>query len=356
MNPIVIPAIYCPLPVLSHPEAAAVEQPCCVWLRQWGLFADDVQRERLYAMAVGQLCGMIYPHGPQDSLQIATDYMMWTFAFDDEICDEGPASEDSRLLIEACSRIQRTLESPEVERDCLDRYGLALVDIRRRLSAKGQEKEAARLTALMRTYFMAEMWKAVSAQPSLDDYMIQRLMGGGGVTFPFFCYAVPMLDLDERELADRRVVALTEMAATFAVWDNDIFSYPKEVFRHQNKRGHNLIEVIGREYQCSMEDALLNAVMMRERVQGLYLRLHEQLLGQVSPGMRQYLLGLNAYISGVLQWHRETSRFRFVNGVDGELCMQGGQPAPEPLGRSAESLKIPSIAWWWHYDPAGKTT
>lgn len=354
MQPITVPAIYCPLPLRQHPATDAIEQPCLDWLRHWGLFVDEPQRQRLAVMGIGRLCGMIYPHGPQAALQIATDYMMWTFAFDDEICDEGPASEAPRLLIEACSRIQRIIESPEVAVDATDRYGMALRDILQRLAAQGQHTDAARLSALMRTYFMAEMWKAVSARPSLDDYVTQRLMGGGGVTFPFFCHAVPMLDLDERELADRRIVALTEMAATFAVWDNDIFSRPKEVLRRQNKKGHNLIEVIGRQYRCSAEDALVIAVRMRERVQRLYLRLHEHMLERVSPGMREYLLGLNAYISGVLQWHRITPRFRFINGVDGAVCMRGGEPAAEPSDDSLEPLPIASIAWWWQYDPAGK--
>ncbi len=354
MKPITVPPIYCPLPVMQHPAIAAVEQPCREWLRRWGLFPSQVQRERLDAMGVGRLCGMIYPYGPQHTLQIATDYIMWAFAYDDELCDEGPASENPSLLIEASSRIQRILESPEVAIDPLDRYGMALLDIRRRLLAVGQEKQATRFTTLMRTYFMAEMWKSVSAQPSLSDYMPQRLMGGGGMTFPFFCHAVPQLDLDESELADRRIAALTEMAAMFALWDNDIFSWPKEVFRPQNKKGHNLIEVIGGEYRCSVEDALVIAVDMRERVQGLYLRLYEHMFSQVSPQMRQYLLGLNAYISGVLQWHRTTPRFRFINGVEGAECLLGGELAcsPRPLG--GEALPIASLAWWWQYDPAAK--
>ncbi len=356
MQPISIPSIYCPLPVLQHPATDAIEQPCLDWLDQWGLFVDPVQRARLGAMGIGRLCGMIYPQGPQALLQIATNYMMWTFGYDDELCDEGPASEDARLLIEASSRIQRVLESTEVAVDPTDRYGMALRDIRLRLEEHGLEKEAARLSMLMRTYFMAEMWKAVSTQPSLNDYAIQRLMGGGGVTFPFFCYAVPKLDLAERELADRRIVALTEMAGTLAVWDNDIFSQPKELLRRQNKKGHNLIEVICRQYNCPAQEGLLIGVRMRERVQGLYLRLHEAMLGQVSPAMREYLLGLNAYISGVLQWHRITPRFRYINGVDGAICMQGGEPASEPLDTNTEPLPVPSIAWWWHYDTAGKTT
>jgi hypothetical protein len=354
MKPITIAPIYCPLPVMQHPAIGAVERPCREWLRRWELFPSQAQRERLGAMGVGRLCEMIYPDGPQQTLQIATDYMMWTFAYDDELCDEGPASENPSLLIEASSRIQRILESPEAAVDPADRYGMALLDIRRRLLSECEEKQAARFSTLMRTYFMAEMWKAVAAQPSLNDYMPQRLMGGGGMTFPFFCHAVPQLDLDERELADRRIVALTEMAAMFAVWDNDIFSWPKEVFRSQNKKGHNLIEVIGREYRCSVEEALGIAVDMRERVQGLYLRLHEHMLDHVSAPMRRYLLGLNAYISGVLQWHRITPRFRFINGVDGPECLYGGEPATQPRSLGIEPLAIASIAWWWQYDPAAK--
>ena len=69
---------------------------------------------------------------------------------------------------------------------------MALRDIRLRMMALGLTSEAARLTTVVRTYFMAEMWKAVSPSPTLSDYVTQRLMGGGGMTFPLFCYFVPM--------------------------------------------------------------------------------------------------------------------------------------------------------------------
>ncbi|WP_256349810.1 terpene synthase [Pseudomonas sp. B6002] len=333
-----------------------IEQPCLEWLAQWKLFPDTAQRDRLAVAGIGPLCGMIYPQGPLARLQVATDYMIWTFAYDDEICDEGPASGDPNALISATSRIQRMLESPEVAVDATDRYGLALRDIRRRMMALGSAREAARLTAVLRTYFMAEMWKAVAPRPTLSDYVTQRLMGGGGVTFPMFCYWVPNVSLSEKTLVDRRVMALTEIAAFFAVLDNDLFSFPKDSMRGQDKKGHNLVDAVSREYDCSPSDAIVTVVRMRERILGLYLRLQRSLRGQASVGLRRYLSGLDCYISGELQWHRMSPRYRYINAVDGACCLVGADVAEEPQDDSTEPLPIASIAWWWHYDPAGKTT
>lgn len=356
MKPVSIPAIYCPIPIAQHPASAALEQPCLAWLDRWKLFCDQPQRERLAVAKIGPLCGMIYPRGPLETLQIATDYMIWTFAYDDEICDEGPGSDDAHALIVATSRIQRMVESPEFEVDSTDRYGMALRDIRLRMMALGLTSEAARLTTVLRTYFMAEMWKAVSPNPTLSDYVTQRLMGGGGMTFPLFCYFVPKVKIAERSLVDRRVMALTEMAAFFAVLDNDLFSFPKDLMRGQNKKGHNLIEVIGREYDCSPSDAINTAIRMRERILGLYLRLQHSLRQHASLGLKRYMDGLDSYISGELQWHRISPRYHCVNGVDGARCLVGGEPAPEPFDDSPEPLAIESIAWWWHYDPAQAIT
>ncbi|AMB85721.1 terpene synthase [Pseudomonas agarici] len=321
-------------------------------MERWKLFADDLQRRRLEVSGIGELCGMIYPEGSDELVQIGTDYMMWTFAYDDEVCDEGPESQDTRALIDTTSRIQRHLESPELPLDTQDRYGMALRDIRIRMQAHGLPLHASRFVSVMRTYFMAEMWKSVSLQPSLNDYIIQRLFGGGGMTFPPFCYVVPRIDISEGELASRPVMALTEMAATFATWDNDLFSFPKEMMRSRDKRGHNLIDVIRRTQGCSVEDAIMSAIRMRDRVQGLFMRLQEQLIEEGTPAIRRYVERLSYYISGVLKWHLNNPRYIFLNGLDGEICLEGGELADRPLDESIEPLPIAAIAWWWHYDPA----
>ncbi|UUQ65916.1 terpene synthase [Pseudomonas fuscovaginae UPB0736] len=352
MRPIRLPPIYCPLPHSRHPHTDLL-LPCCLeWLERWGLFIDDRHRQRLAVSGIGELCGTIYPQGTDELVQVATDYMMWTFAYDDEVCDEGPESHDSRALIDTTSRIQRSLESVELPMDEQDRYGMALRDIRLRLQAHGLSCHATRFATVMRTYFMAEMWKSVSLQPSLNDYIIQRLFGGGGMTFPPFCYMVARIDISEDELASRPVVALTEMAATFATWDNDLFSFPREMFLGRDQRGHNLVDIIRRSQGCSVEDAIVSAVRMRDRVQGLFMRLQEQLMTHGTPAISAYAERLSDYISGVLKWHLNNPRYVFLNGLDGDICVEGAELADRPLDESTEPLPIASIAWWWHHDPA----
>jgi len=352
MRPIRLPPIYCPLPHSRHPHTDLLLPRCLEWLERWGLFIDDRHRQRLAVSGIGELCGTIYPQGTDELVQVATDYMMWTFAYDDEVCDEGPESQDPRALIDTTSRLQRSLESVELPMDAQDRYGMALRDIRLRLQAHGLSCHATRFATVMRTYFMAEMWKSVSLQPSLNDYIIQRLFGGGGMTFPPFCYMVARIDISEDELASRPVVALTEMAATFATWDNDLFSFPKEMMRSRDKRGHNLVDVIRRTEGCSVEDAIVSAVCMRDRVQGLFMRLQEQLMTYGTPAISAYAERLSYYISGVLKWHLNNPRYVFLNGLDGDICVEGAELADRPLDESTEPLPIASIAWWWHHDPA----
>lgn len=349
-----IPPIYCPLPLARHPALDKVEAGCIDYMRKWRLFWTDAQLQRLIATRCGEVVAMLYPFGGQTLLQVAADYMLWAFAYDDEYCDEGPASRDPAALIAGSSRMQRAMESAEVLFDPEDRYGMALRDLRLRVAEHGRPMHAERFVMMQRSYFMAEMWKAVAPKPMLNDYAIKRLYGGGGMSFTVFCYIVPQLDISEEELFSRPVIALTEMADTFTTWDNDIISYPKERARSQDKQ-HNLISVLCREYRCSDEESVVIAVRMRDRVQGLFSRLRDHLMQHGSPALRRYADYLGYYAKGSLDWHRSNPRYLYTNGISGELCMVGAEPADAPLDDSHDPLPISAIAWWWQYDPARRS-
>ncbi len=348
-----LPPFYCPFPVSTHPHLAAAEVGTVDFMDEFGLYWTPTQRRRLIDAECGRLAAILYPYGSNELLQVSSDYMLWAFAYDDEYCDEGPTSLRPAEHIVASSRMQRAIESPDLPIDESDRYAMAIRDIRRRLDRYASPLVGRRFAEWQRGYFWIEMWKQVSTQPSLNDYVIHRLYGGGGMTFPTFACIVPNLEVTEAELADHRFSAVLEMAATLGTWDSDFFSYTKERARSRSK-GHNLVATIMREFSCSPQDAVEIGTDYRNRVMGLYLRLSRDVARQASQGLTDYITGLDHYVSGGLAWYCSNKRYNSTSGTGGGArTFVGGDLTEDPPAAldNAEPLPIPSIAWWWQHDP-----
>ncbi|WP_372406605.1 hypothetical protein [Streptomyces luteireticuli] len=346
-----VPAPAGGTPPAIHPDWRRLEGSVLAFLDRWELYPDAVQRERLVHIGLGRLAALLFPAGSYELLRIGADFDAWAFAFDDEYCDEGPLSARPDAFIGTVARMQRALESPEAPFAREDRYTCALVDLRARLAALAPPSHVGRFVDGVRTYLMAEIWKAVDLRPSLEDAVAMRLFGGGGWAIPVLAHVVAGTPLDQDAFEDRRLRALAEMAAGLATWDCEIPSFGKERERSP-AREHNLVEVIARERRCSPQEAASRLVGMRNRTLGLFLRLRAAVLADAPPAVAAYVEGLAHYCRGALEWGLHNDRYAFADGLGGEALftadpVDDGIPEESPV-----PLDIPSIAWWWRYDPA----
>ncbi|GAA3842174.1 hypothetical protein GCM10022403_087780 [Streptomyces coacervatus] len=354
--PLKIPACYCPIPSLIHPNAAEIDACSVNFLARFGLCEEQQQRERVIA-GLNRVAGLTIPRGDQVAVQVASDLAAWIFAFDD-ICDEGPLGTRPGELIEAMSRLQRAIESPELlVQD--DPFAQALRDIRLRLNAVATPVQVARWVDAMRGYFFVEAYKACNiarnVAPNLSDYAFIRVYAAGALAFAVLPHIAEGIDLPSTVWEDRRIRALTEMADSVTMWDSDIFSYAKE--SHRSGDGHNLIDAVRNTYGYSSGQALKAAVAMRDRVMCRFLQLREEVTAEGDPLIRRYLQGLGHYIRGVLDWCLITDRYVYLDGLSSSsLAFHTAGWRDTPSDDSPEPLPIPSIAWWWSVGATGEAS
>ena len=229
----ILPDIHCPIAPAIHPEARAADTQSIKWMKQFSLCASEAERDRLSKTGCGRLAAHIVPHAAPHALQIISDFCAWNIAFDDEYCDEGPLSELPGLLARTLALIHRAVETPEWTPYIDDRYALALHDIRCRLDAYTSPEQVGRWLEAMRSWFLAETWKAgniaAGRVPSIDEYATLRLYSGGALVFPVLICITERDAVPGHVLEERRVRALTEMAASLCSWMTDILSYEKEI-------------------------------------------------------------------------------------------------------------------------------
>jgi hypothetical protein len=155
-------------------------------------------------------------------------------------------------------------------------------------------------------------------------------------------------ELPAAQLEHPAIWALNEMVCTIVGWDNDLLTYHKEVLR--GGADHNLITVLQHAYGYPADEAVSQAVAMRDRVLCLFLRLRDHVADGADLNLRRYLAGLSSWVRGHLDWGMATARYRNPeNPAD-----LPGEFADAPHDDGGEPLPIPSVAWWWGQLPRAR--
>ncbi|MGW1729243.1 terpene synthase family protein [Streptomyces sp. NPDC002306] len=351
-----IPPYYHPLQPAIHPMADKIDERAISWMRTFNLGLNAKERDRMTHCRIGQLVSRMVPSGQLEPMQVFADFLMWVFTFDDEYCDEGPLGSRPGELADAVSGMLRAFDSP----GCpivspADRYSHALRDLRRRLDLCAAPSQIEHLSRTLTGYLLSEVRKAgyvATSRPpkSLDSYIPMRMQNGGALAIIAFPAIAEGYDFPLSLLQSDRVRAITEMCVTISNYDADIFSYSKE--RARSGDGFNIIDVICREYECEEKAAFAAAKSMRDRIMTLFLRILEHGPSQESPELSRYMAGLNRYMRGVIDWHFETERYMYLDGIqaDSKIVQPAGwdDALDDP---SHEPLPFSSVSWWWRYDP-----
>jgi hypothetical protein len=344
----VLPPLWCPILSAIHPGWQELDARALAWAERFGLVTDPVQRQRLAQAMAGDLAGRIMPRskaGP--ALQVATDYLMWLFVFDDAYCDEGAYSDRPGELMQLGLHLARVVESPfsNPPEGGQPPVVEALADIRRRLGHVASSVQIGRWGAAVRAYLMCQAWEALNRAndvvPSLDQYAASRIDSGSLRATILLQDVGNGFEVPHEQISHPHVQALIEMTCTIVGWDNDIFSYAKETRRSGD--WHNLVAILAHERDCGLDEALFGAVALRDKVMAAYLALRDQVLDSASPQLARLIADLDAWNRGNIDWSARCGRY--VNATDGNrspiTCV------PEPREAAAEPIPIPSIRWWW---------
>lgn len=340
-----IPSLYCPLPTSLHPCVEELNADGLSWISQFMMFSDNADWKRYVAMNPGLLPGYVMPRAPMGpALQAASSLLFWLWAYDDIECDEVEDRQCFDQHILQLSDLARVAEAPLVVPPT-NAFCAALADLRAQLVRTASPVQVARWASSMGAYFMANAAAAVQRRqgvvPDLDTYVAQRIHSGAVKPTLMLLDVAEGYELSPAELESPDVSALNEMVCSLVGWDNDLLTYHKEVLR--GGADHNLVTVLANARGYSVEEAVEEAVDIRDRVLALYLRLHDKVRADASPELRRYLAGLSSWIRGHLDWGMTTMRYRDPE-ADADLP---DEVAAASAAVSTEPLPIPTIAWWW---------
>jgi 5-epi-alpha-selinene synthase len=307
------PELYSPFRWQMNQNVMAASSHASAWAARFCLFPDEQMRVRFTAMEVPQLSAMAYPTCSSAALEIATDWCVWLFAWDDK-CDRTPLGRSPEELTQAHSAFLRILRGSPPEPGASP-LAPALADLRDRMLAMNDSPWFARFAARVQDYFSGCVWEAQNrveqSIPTLESYVSMR-PASGAVYTAFELFALggdaelsgPVRD-DEEQL-----VTLELLANNIICYANDILSLHREL-----KSGdfHNLVIVLMHHECLPLNDALSSAVQIHDaevrRYQEIEQRLHSHET-RVSSATSRHCSRLRAWIAANQRWSLSTRRYR----------------------------------------------
>ncbi|MFH9574379.1 glutamate dehydrogenase [Streptomyces sp. NPDC017230] len=349
------PPFYCPIESAIHPDAEEVERRALAWIDRSGLCRSEGERARYAGTRSADFYARFAPHADPDRLWIAACWVYWGFAFDDARCDEGPFAADPAAFATMAFSVQRALEVPG-RLHCADPYAAAVHEIGELFRTAAGPVQNRRFQHAHRAWLTGVQWqignRATSRMPDLDDYLSMRLhAAGGGPTYAMLEIA-NNIDVPDREMDSPAVRALTEMAMMVASLDNDQHSHIREIRRRQTQQ--NIVNVLVAHHRYSPNQAVDEAIALRDAVLERFLGLRDRVLPRASSPLRHYLTDLGHGIRGNIEWALRAPRYHSPDGV--AATSRARIPAQTdtshwtgtPRTSRQDPRRLPSIAWWWN--------
>jgi Terpene synthase family 2, C-terminal metal binding len=310
------------------------------WMEFFDLDGEQREAGRLRCITAGELAARTLQSVDPPGAQFSADSLLWLFAFDDAYCDEGRYSHNPSEMAFLVAQMSRIAETGHT--DCPSPCARALADLRRRLDHLASPAPIARWVQAMKAYLGFQVWeashRATGTMPTIDQYTVARIRNGSMELCAMTLDIAEGYQVPPDEMASADIRALTEIACCMVGLDNDIASYHKE-----HTRGHdrlNIVDVIAHEHTRTPDQALPEALGIRDAVLALYLRLCEQVGPTVGEETRRYIAGLSAWIRGNLDWSTHTARYLRHGRPTIRVVDDRDHPVPvitPPAG----------VAWWW---------
>ncbi|MFF7725713.1 hypothetical protein [Streptomyces sp. NPDC008001] len=334
--------IYCPIPPATHPEAAQVETEIIKWASRSGMCPRPEHLDKLAGTLPAGLTGQILPGAPTDRLVTIARFFAWLFVFDDRHYDEVVTPPNPARMAATCARLVRVLETRALPPDATA-FESVLHEITHQLTALAGPAQFRRWLTAMRAYLFSLVWKASNrcshVTPGLDEYALMRIHGGAVMTTVTLLDVGGGYEVPEEDFLLPALQALTEMCSLLVGWDNDLLSRAKE--QHTSDR-QNLVDVLAAEYRIGMDEALDEAIALRNLLLARFMELRDRTASLTGSSTRRYLTSMSQWIRANLDWSLSTCRYQLA----GPLAEITEQP-PLAEGTRTHPSRLFSIGNWW---------
>ncbi|WP_129772266.1 terpene synthase family protein, partial [Streptomyces sp. L-9-10] len=287
-----LPPLYCPIDAAAHPEHDSIDRDSQIWLDRYRLYTSDIDRAWAIARNCAEAMGRIYPQGIADRVALTARWLHWIFYVDDVRMETAVTPTKLVSAIGLTSHLLRVMESPATE-PTADQTGpvAALQSLMVSVQAVASPTQLYRFVEAHRKWFHSILWGMANPAPAgLDEFLHLRMLNAGGAASLSWSEITTGEEIPGAEFHSPAMRALQESSFLMMALDNDLLSYNRELLVDGSTR--NIVMLLSRLNNCPPEQAVHQAVALRDRLTTLFLSLREQEQPELSAPARAYVADL----------------------------------------------------------------
>ncbi|MEK4051010.1 terpene synthase family protein [Bacillus pumilus] len=288
-----------------HPFVQRVHEDTVNWAKMNNLM-NDSNLKRYERQKISYLAGRSQPYDSYDSVRLSSDYLL-LFCILDDYSDN---LNNQKLYDIYSKKIIEILNERAFYDD--DTFLYAWHDWWKRLSIGMPDEWKKRIIQSIQNCFNSIKWEIKNEKekyiPTLEEYVNHRMHSGS----VFVCF-----DLIERGgrsfiPASSRSILLRNLINSInkiVNWTNDLLSFKKEF---ENDEIHNLVIILQKQENCSIETALDRAKEMLNIEINTFIELKNKVFISNEPfdsGMIKFISRLENGVRGHYEWSMKTKRF-----------------------------------------------
>ncbi|MFJ8806187.1 germacradienol/geosmin synthase Cyc2 [Streptomyces sp. NPDC102490] len=324
VGPSVIPDIRMPYPLELSPALEGARRHLSEWCARMGILSEGVWDEDKLASCDLPLCAAgLDPDATQDQLDLASGWLAFGTYGDDYYPlvyghrRDLAAARLTTARLSACMPLDGEPVPPPV--NAMER---SLIDLWARTTAGMTPEERRPLRTAVDTMTEAWVWE-LSNQiqnrvPDPVDYLEMRRATFGSDLTLGLCRAGHGPAVPPEVYRSGPVRSLENAAIDYACLLNDVFSYQKEI--EYEGEIHNAVLVVqnffGVDYPAAL--SVVQDLMNQRMRQFEHVVAHElpvvyddfQLSDEARTVMHGYVVDLQNWMAGILNWHRNVPRYR----------------------------------------------
>ncbi|MET8810648.1 germacradienol/geosmin synthase Cyc2 [Streptomyces sp. NPDC004549] len=324
VGPSLLPEFHMPFPLELSPHVDASRGNLVAWCTRMGILGEGVWDEDKLAAYDLALCSAgLDPDATPEGLDLSAQWLAWGTYGDDYyplVYGHRRDLAAARLTTARLSQCMSLEGAPEiVPANAMER---ALIDLWQRTTAPMTAEQRVTLKAAVDVMTESWVWELSNQLqnrvPDPVDYLEMRRATFGSDLTLSMCRAGRGPAIPPEVYASGPVRSLENAAMDYACLLNDVFSYQKEI--EYEGEIHNAILVVqnffGVDYPAAL--AVVHDLMTQRMEQFEHVVAHElpvlyedfRLSEEARAEMALYVLDLQNWLAGILNWHRSVDRYK----------------------------------------------
>lgn len=325
-----IPILYCPFTPFVHPLLNEIEEHTNQWILDFRLTETYEKFVQYKKCRFASFIARSFPVGDFIDICAWADFNTLLFLVDDKF-DEQDLIKDKKSFMRFEKDFMEVLE--QNKRCTIEKDGSILAaasDFWNRMLLRSSASWQRKFIGCIQQMFAGLYWQFENilkgTDPNFDEYLEIRQYLGAAHLSTDSLEVTGKIFLPDEVYENPLVNKLTVICRNTVCFANDLFSLGKETEESQNAGDFNLVTLMKRKHNLTMEGAIEATAQFHDRLVRDFIDISRQVFiydDNTNKMLKQYIQALQCQMIANIEWStKETIRYPHIYGRQGQATNQ----------------------------------